>query len=733
MEVKGLRIGIASILFSAAAGSQEVPTARASRTSDSIKIDGKLTEAAWLVPETCSGLVQREPFVGEPATKKTEFRVLYDDKSIYVAVISNDNEPDKIIRRTRRFDSTQIFRDDYVSVNFDPTRDRRTVYSFSVNPLGTIIDQKAIDNGVQVLSEWDTIWEAGAVVDDRGWTVEFRIPFTSLDFDPNQNVAIGLNVTRQIARTKEVVDWAPISLPFSSYQASSYGILIGIETKDHGWRRLKLFPFFSTGFRQNESSIPSSGLDAGETEFVHKPGLDLKYPLARSAILQATVNTDFSQVDIDNQQINLNRFNLFYPERRSFFLEGAEFFDFGISQEAQLFFSRRIGLEENEEIPIFGGVRSYGSFDGTKYGILNMQTNNTVTSSGTIVPGRNFTIGRLRQSILSHSDAGSMVTHRQDTNEGDGSNTAVGLDATFRSDDGRLRAKQWVAGTHSEAGSGSTNAVSGDGSAAYQNSEWWSGLWYLGQSNLFISDTFNPDSGFLFRNGIFRSTLEVNKTFRLAKRNIDRLIFGGFGEAFLNDEFTEALDYAYQGAVTLRTNNNFTLESIGFRTSDKVIEAFNLNPTVTVPPGRYTENGLNVLLLTPNQYVVSGGLKYWYGGFFGGTIHQVSPSLAFRPQGRLSFDTNAVINLINIPSLNADYTATTLNFSGSFMLLSTMYLDANAAWNQDDDTINLQYRYRWRFRPLSNFFAVYSEERTASTFMTRFRGLLLKVVVYFDI
>ncbi|MFH1017725.1 MAG: DUF5916 domain-containing protein [Pseudomonadota bacterium] len=714
--------GLACALFSVAASGEDAtsalqpPSARAVFAAKAPHIDGVLDEAAWTVGPVQSGLIQRQPFVGRPASETTEFRVLFDEKSLYVGILCRDREPAKIIGRSRRLDSNRIYEDDYVSVNIDSALDHRTVYGFTMNPLGAMIDGKGLNNGEDFLVTWDAVWEGATRVTEEGWTAEFRIPFTSLEYDPSASRTLGLNVTRFIARRNEADDWAPIPPPFDAFEALYYGHLEGLSIQLRRWRELSFFPSIAGGFDQS----PPAGKD-----FVLRPSLGLKLPLTRTAILQGTVKTDFSQVEIDDAQINLNRFNLFFSELRPFFLDGAQFFDFGVPGVTELFFSRRIGLDSNgQTVPILLGTRSYGILGKSEYGALDIQTE---SSGGSVA--ENFSVGRFRQDIGPNSNVGVILTHRQEVKGDEAHNTVAGADVNLKSADARWSFTGFGGGSYSDPNQAGATVTSGG--VGYSKLAWSSKDWEFYQANTYIAQDFDPQVGFVQRAGIYEPELWLARDLRFPNRGVQLLRFGLYGQQFFNDSVDQAIDYYYEGSSTLLTNGGFQVVGTGQRQSDKVLTPFDLKPGVTVPTGRYSETQYAISFTTPQQYDVAGQFKYLTGGYFGGRIHHFQPKVMLRPFTALYLRTAADVALIGIDRLGAAYTATALNFTGHYSFTTKMFLEANAAWNSVQDALTLQYRYRYRFLPLSDFYIIYREQRTASSMDTVFRELLFKIAVYF--
>jgi hypothetical protein len=680
--------------------------AKASSTSESIKIDGILDEAAWQSATVYVDFTQRLPFVGKPATEQTEFRLLYDDENLYVGIHIYDQEPDKITARTKRFDSSRIFSDDYIAVKLDPMHDRRTVYYFAVTPKGTPLDAKSLNNGAAFLTEWDALWKVAVSRDNSGWYAEFSLPFISLEYNPEGDAPIGLNITRGISRKKEEVDWAAIPAPFSGLHTFYYGHLEHINIPLKPWRRLALIPYLAGGSNDGEASI----------EF----GADLKFPLTRNAILQATYNTDFSQTDIDAQKINFSRFSLFFPEKRKFFTEGSQFFDFGIPEFLQLFFSRRIGLEkisgQLQAVPILAGLRSYGNFGNTEYGLLNMESEEV-----TGAPARNFTVARVQQHFTENSRVGLIATHQQDIEGGDASNTSVGIDASLKSRNDRFSIDPFFSASHDD---------NGNGQAVYLPFLWRPGLWKIEQSSLYVNDDFNPAIGFLKRSGFFRETAKISRSFRLADKNIDKLTLGSGGNLFWDEEIKEIQDYNSYLYFYIENNEGYTAEITPQQYSEKITTAFDLSGQVTIPIGRYDENGIEIFFSTPDQYNTGFNIDYFYGGIYNGIQHSVTPALTLRPNDNLTLSASSEINYIKIDPLQSEFVGTVVNFFSLYSINSKMYIDLNTGWNQLQDLLTSQLRYRWRFRPLSDLFIVYKEERDSDYEATTFQSLIAKITFY---
>ena len=342
------------------------------RTAEAIRLDGELSERAWQNAEAARDFVQAEPYEGSPATEATEVRVLFNEESLYIGIFCRDTEPERILTNSLKedFDPRD---DDSFEIILDTFLDSRNGYLFTTNPHGAKRDAQVTDEGREINADWDTVWDVRTQRTSEGWTVEIVIPFKSLSFEENRTQGVwGINFGRRIRRKNEIVYWSPVPRRYEITRLSLAGELSGMEGIARG-RNLRLKPYLATDF---------SRFAAGDHIVIRgKEGLDVKYSITPSLTLDLTGNTGFSQVEVDEQQINLTRFPLFFPEKREFFLENSGIFQFGDipgergsrSRETQLFFSRRIGLsDDGEPIPIWGGARLSGQVGKYRLGFLSM-------------------------------------------------------------------------------------------------------------------------------------------------------------------------------------------------------------------------------------------------------------------------------------------------------------------------------------------------------------------------
>ncbi len=395
------------------------------------KIDGRLDDPEWELAQEFSDFVQRDPDEGDPATERTVFRVLYDDGSIYVGIRAYDREPGKIVGRLTRRD--QYSESDWLIVSIDSYNDRRTAFDFRVNPAGVERDVYRFDD-TNSDDSWDAVWDVATSVDEEGWVAEFRIPYSQLRFSEAPEQVWGFNITRIIQRKNETVQWKPIPRESSGW-VSEYGELGGIEGI-HPPRRLEVLPYVS-GFGAMTEPVPGDPFQTG-SELMGRVGGDLRYGVTPNMTLDLTVNPDFGEVEADPSVVNLGVFEVFFEERRPFFIEGANIFNFPLGPSSggseKLFHSRRIGraprgaadarggfVDQPDKTQILGAAKLSGkSASGWSIGVLDAVTGNAratvIDSEGfrhrdIVEPATNYAVVRLQRDYRGGMSAlGGMFT-----------------------------------------------------------------------------------------------------------------------------------------------------------------------------------------------------------------------------------------------------------------------------------------------------------------------------------
>src|SRR5262249_11923886 len=389
----------------------------AARADPSPKLDGSLADSEWQHASTVADFRQREPFEKQPASEKTEVRILYDRRTLYFGIHCYDSEPRRIVATELRRDG-DFSVDDYFTILISPNNDRRNGYTFTFNPLGTEFDSLVSDEGRVDDTNWDGVWKCNARMGDDGWTATVAIPFSTLNFKTSDNISIGINFRRFIRRKNEEDLWKSYLRIYGINRISEAGELNGLKGIGSG-RLLIIKPYVLGGIR--------SGSQVG-TAPLHTGGLDIKYGLRSNLVANLTFNTDFADADVDPVRFNLTPFKIFIPEKRQFFLENSGVFQFGSPRSAELFFSRQIGIDpvSGEQVILDVGAKVTGSLGDFDVGLLDAKTRADGPN-----PYANYLVARVKRRVLSESYVGFMAIDKESGNPADRFNRAFGFDANF--------------------------------------------------------------------------------------------------------------------------------------------------------------------------------------------------------------------------------------------------------------------------------------------------------------
>ena len=385
-------------------------TLLATYIDEQIKLDGKLSELCWSNASVIENFTQREQNEGAPATEKTRIAVVFNATNIYFGIWCFDSEADKISAQQMARDFNWRS-DDNIEIMISPFNDNRNGYLFVTNPNGAMADVLVGDEGKNWNKDWNTVWDVAVKKNQQGWFAEIVIPFSSLKFKKESTQIWGINFERNIRRKKEQVLWQGWSRLYDVEKISQGGKLIGINNIKQG-TKIELMPYVLAGFEFSNEQNKTKQKIGGEINFDITPTLKLNF----------TTNTDFAQVESDRKQINLSRFSLYYPEKRQFFLEGINYYNMNIGRE-ELFYSRKIGIDQNQEIPIIGGVRLFGKLNKTNLGVMSIQT-----FAKDSIPTTNYSIIRVKQDIFKQSNIGLILTQKYSKN---GYNRVYGTDFTY--------------------------------------------------------------------------------------------------------------------------------------------------------------------------------------------------------------------------------------------------------------------------------------------------------------
>ena len=687
---------------------------RAVRITEKIAVDGSLEDPAWKLALPATEFYQYQPDPGELSPERTEVRFLYDDDNLYVAFHSWDSD---MAHRT----VTELKEDfsptssDVATLVIDSLHDRQSGYQFATNAAGAKRDSQ-ISNDGQYNNDWDGVWDVKVSVQDDGWIAEFVIPFTTFRFSNAPTQEWGLNLGRKILRRNEDSQWAPIPIRYRAIsKVSLAGILTGLENIRPG-RNLKIKPYVSGGstqVRTDSPGLPSSTMRLTQslariTDY--DGGVDLKYGVGPSLTLDATYHTDFAQVEVDQQQVNLTRFSLFFPEKRDFFIENAGNFGFGgggggtgrntgggsstgASGNLSPFYSRRIGLSAaGTPIPIIGGTRLSGKVGGAyDVGFLAMKTDALVArdGSGTVLsttPSNNYVVGRVRRNLLRNSFVGALFTSRNSTLEDD-YNRVYGADAFFELDKWQFNGYLLRSDTPGKEGRNHARKLG----AAWQDDEL-----YVSSEYNSVQFNFNPEVGFLRRTNFSQYTGDFAWTPQLRRSPTIR-----------NLDFGARVDYYEDGNGSIETRTedmNFGIVfenngSINYginETFDRLVAPTRIGGAI-VPAGDYDYLAHTASFSTNQTRMISGSGNVSWGEFWDGDRTSFGGSLGFTPNYHLSVDTTYSRNNVTLPT--GAFTTDLVGMRLVYAFTGRASLNAFVQFNTDTHQVQLEHPVQFHPSP----------------------------------
>jgi hypothetical protein len=708
----------------AAAQARQVPptpavderlTATAIRVEDAPAIDGVLDDAAWQKAPVHTGFVQADPLEGAPATENTEVRLVYDDQALYVGVTLHDSDPSRIVTTDTRRDADLNQQDSFQMV-FDTFHDLQNGFVFGTNPAGVTYDAQ-IRNLGGLTTSWDGTWDVRTAIGETSWTAEFRIPLRTLRYGPPPQ-RWGLNFRRTVPRHRETSYWAPLPRIYDLSRLSAAGELRSLQLPAP--RNLKVMPYLVSSANRDYNRMPEPVV-RGDW------GLDAKIGITPGLNLDLTYNTDFAQVEVDTQQINLTRFNLRFPEKRAFFLENSGLFDVGFGNELDLFFTRRIGLDNaGNLVPIVGGGRLSGRVGNVNVGVLNLQTDSTSR-----LPGNNFTTARVNQELGNRSSVGAMFVNRKamgDLAGTDDWNRTWGVDGSLGI--GQRASITGFAARTETPGLDAAREWAYSTNINYQDTQHRALLEYG-----VTGEGFNPEVGFLQQSGGYRrfragiwETLRQEKIqgwgFRELQphvwyRRYDRLDGGGLIAA----EFHGDYYWDWQNGNFISTGLMGTWEGLD--------RPFEIYPGVIVPPGEHGGLRYSSEMYTDRRRWLFGRVEWNIGRFLTGRENSPTFQMTIRQGGRLTVDTTWAHRTIRLPQgsfrTNLGNTRVTYNFTPMIFVQSLLqYNDRTERWST-----NL--RLHWLQTGATGLYVVYNTTESMEGMGPVDRTFVVKYVRQFDL
>ena len=669
-------------------------------------IDGDvLNDSAWEGVPVVEKFTQKAPDEGQPSSENTIVKVMYSDEFFYLSVVCYDTESDGIIISDTRRDAPLNNTDSFMFL-LDTFKDYQTAYVFGTNAAGIEYDAQitgggeesamtrrfSIGTGSGFNVNWDAVWQVETELGDYGWSAEFAIPFKTLRYKTEKDQAWGINFQRVVARKQEEAQWAPIPRQFTMNRLISAGTLTGMNVPSP--RSLKIMPYAlgQQNKHEGEESSTSSGSDFG---------MDAKFSLTSSLTLDMTYNTDFAQVEADEQQINLDRYSLFFPEKRAFFLENAGLFSVGESTfwgpDVEMFFSRRIGIgKSGAQVPILGGGRLTGVFSGMKVGMLSMRTD----AVEDVTDGNHYSVMRLKKELPNRTYFGGMVTDLNHLGDNGYVNRGYAVDGQL----GIGELSQVVA----FAAVTETPGMKMDKAYAYRL--------HTGRNTQLISTSlgytevgqnFNPEMGYLKRGNYRKWSGRIFTRFRPED------LFGLL-------EFRPHVDYngywklnGFQESGRWHIDSHWEFRS-GFEihtgmniTREGVLEQFEIASGVFVPAQTYDHKEIQIYFTTNQAKALNLGSRNTIGGFFGGERINLTPTLNFRYSDRFTSQFSLNYNNVSLPG--GDFVTNLIRARLTYAFSPKMYVQSLLQYNSQSDEWSMNWRFIWQQSAATGLYLVYNE------------------------
>jgi len=666
-------------------------------------IDGRLNEEAWALAPVQGNFVQREPSYGAPSSEKTEFRVLYDDKMLYIGVWVWDSDPDGIMGSEMKRDAG-LSKGDQLKITIDTFHDHRNAFYFSTNPLGAYKDANTVENGRTINYDWNAVWDNKTSIDGKGWYVEMAIPLSQLRFKTTIGESTwGLNLCRILFRKNEESYWVPFPRewgPSGFARVSNAGVLQGLsDIKSR--RRIEFVPFL----------LPEAARDyqAGtEADISAKYGGDFKIGVTDDLIADLTYHTDFAQVEADQEVVNLTRFSLFFPEKRQFFTETAGIFDFGKSVAGlggdaaasdpgllNIFYTRRIGLVDGQQVPIIGGGRLTGRSGPYAVGVMNITTEDAALVSRHI-ESTNFTVARLKRNVLKSSNVGVLFVNSEDGISD--FNRAIGVDGGF------------VLGQHVTMTTVMAKTFSPDDAgkdlAGVVDYTWKSDRFTYGGQYLDVGERFHAEMGYVPRLDVRAGNVRGGWTPRPKFGGIRQMTFAASANYYENH--AGVVD-SKQQAVSAQMQRQDTSSAFAAVTSeyDNLSVPFATAGTV-LPIGDYSWTYASLVYSSDRTRHVFGTIAADLGGYYNGDRRSVRANININIGKTLLLEPNYTRNRVSLPGRPL-YTSNVLNFRVSHSFSPDFYLKGFVQYNDDRKTASFNFLWWYHYKPGSDLYVVYNQ------------------------
>ena len=669
---------------------QEVatPALRTGSGAETIRLDGILDEAAWSAAETTGAFAQTDPSEGAPATFPTTVRVLAGRKTLVIGIMCSDADPTGIVSFNVRRDAP-LGQEDHVRIVLGPFQDGRSGYVFAVNPNGARYDGVVNASGENENAEWDAIWEAETARGNDGWSAEIRIPIDSLSFRPELR-EWHLNVERRVQRLQEVDRWASPVRQYRLTQTSRAGLLTEIPDFALG-RGLSVRPSITTG-----GGVPTR---AASVEGEFRPSLDVTQRLGSNVTASFTSFTDFAETEVDTRQTNLTRFPLLFPEKRTFFLEGVDIFQFGppVNNDMIPYFSRRIGLVGGSEVPILVGGKVNGRVSSTNFAGIVVTTDE---EPGVVAERTTMAVARVKQNLWRESYIGFLATAGDPL--GRSGSWLSGVDFTYSTTsflgNKNFSVSAWAVATGREGLRGDTTAYAAK--IDYPNDKWDMRFWYRR-----IGADFDPSIGFVPRRAMQRLNPAISNRTRFSSGPVQDVSHGVNPYITLDlDGRWESLDSPIQSVWRFRSGDR--VQAVVTLAGDRPAQPFQISPGVIVPPGSYTWVRRNLGFTTAQKRRLYTSVGWTTGSFYDGELTQWDLTVVWNPTALYTVELNAERNEGDLTG--GQFTQNVLGTRLRINVSPDLSIATYAQYDTESKLVGINSRLRWTFLPVADLFVVYN-------------------------
>ena len=668
---------------------QTAPTLRAGALTSPIAIDGRLTEPAWQSAEAVDDFRQTDPVEGAPPTARTRVQVLVDSKSLIIGIVCDQPDPADIVSFSVRRDAG-LTSEDHVRVVLGPFADGRSGYVFAVNPTGARYDGLINPGGESDNSDWDGIWEAATARLPTGWSAEIRIPILTLAFKPGLH-EWHFNVQRRIQRRLETDRWASPLRQYAVTQTSRAGMLTDLPDFDLGVG-LSIRPAVTTG-----GGSPAPTADAEGT--LH-PSLDVTQRIGANVLASATVNTDFAETEVDTRRTNLTRFPLFFPEKRTFFLEGDDIFAFGLglNQDVLPYFSRRVGLIDGTQVPIIAGTKVNGRIGNTGFGGLAIGTDR---EKGVVADRTFMAVGRAKRNLWRESWVGAIATVGDPL--GRSGSWTSGADFTYATSHFRGD-KNFLAGVWGLATG--RPGLGQDATAAGFKIDYPNNLWDLALTYKRIGRDFDPSIGFVPRPAVHLTSITTNYSPRFQRGPIQQMFFE-FQPTIAHDLSGRWESYrVFAAPLNWRFRSGDRAEFNIVPVGERLREPFEVASGVIIPPGSYEWLRYRLEAGTAQKRRFYTQLTWWFGDFYSGRLDQYQWTVAWNPRPLVTVEFTGERNVGRL--ISGSFTQTVIGNRLRLNISPDLSISSYVQYDTDNRSVGTNTRLRWTVLPVADLFIVYN-------------------------